>query len=54
MLKISKDDENFLKDFLKDFYRQVIRIEYYPKFENILIEWTQDYFNNNKKDSEKS
>src|SRR5437867_3646659 len=52
MSKISKDDEDFLKDFLKDFYRQIIRIEHYPKFENILTEWTQDYLNNNEKDSE--
>ena len=49
---ILNDEENFLKEFLKDFYRQIIKIEYYPKFENILTEWTKDYFNNNEKDSE--
>ncbi|CAB5366785.1 unnamed protein product [Rhizophagus irregularis] len=49
---ITKGDENFLKEFLKDFYRQVIKIKYYPKFENILTEWTKDYFNHNEKNPE--
>ena len=48
---ISKDNENFLKDFLKDFYRQVIKIEDYDKFENNLTEWVQQFFEYNKKDS---
>src|SRR2546421_177689 len=49
-----KGDENFLKEFLKDFYRQVIKIENYTKFENILMDWIQDYFinNNNEKNLE--
>ncbi|CAB4393286.1 unnamed protein product [Rhizophagus irregularis] len=49
---ISKEDENFLKEFLKDFYRQVIRIEYFSKYEHILKEWLKDYFNDNKKNPE--
>ena len=49
---ISKDDENFLKEFLKEFYRQIIRIENYTNVENILTEWVQEFFNNNKKNPE--
>ncbi|CAB4472937.1 unnamed protein product [Rhizophagus irregularis] len=49
---ISKEDENFLKEFLKDFYRQIIKIEHYPNFEIILKEWTEDYFIYNEKDTE--
>ncbi|CAB5365617.1 unnamed protein product [Rhizophagus irregularis] len=50
---ITKDDENFLKEFLKDFYRQIIKIEYYPKFKNIfLTNWTKDYLNHNEKNPE--
>ena len=47
---ISKDDENFLKIFLKGFYRQVMKIQNYAKFEMILTEWIQDFFNYNEKD----
>ncbi|CAB4472776.1 unnamed protein product [Rhizophagus irregularis] len=47
------DDENFLKNFLKDFYRQIIKIECYKNFENILIEWIQDYLNHYEKNSKK-
>ncbi|CAB4397234.1 unnamed protein product [Rhizophagus irregularis] len=39
-----KDNENLLKEFLKEFYRQIIRIENYKEFENILIEWMKDFF----------
>jgi hypothetical protein len=49
---ISKEDENFLKEFLKDFYRQIIRIEHFPNFENILTEWMKYYFIYNEKESE--
>ncbi|CAB4393249.1 unnamed protein product [Rhizophagus irregularis] len=49
---ISKDNEIFLKEFLKDFYRQIIKIEYYPKFRNILKEWIKDYLNYNEKNPE--
>ena len=36
ILKVD-DNENFLKEFLKSFYRQIINIENYTKYENILI-----------------
>ncbi|CAB4385532.1 unnamed protein product [Rhizophagus irregularis] len=48
---ISNDDENFLKEFLKEFYRQIINIENYKNFKNTLTEWIQDYFNYNEKDT---
>src|SRR4051794_9960375 len=48
---ISKDDENFLREFLKGFYRQVMKIQDYAKFEMILTEWIEDFFNYNKKNS---
>src|SRR5438045_3409728 len=48
---ISEDDEIFLKEFLKGFYHQVIKIGYYNNFEIILIEWIKDFFNHNKKSS---
>src|ERR1044072_1048461 len=48
---ISKDDENFLKEFLRDFYRQVIKIRNYVNFEKILTEWIKECFDYNKKDS---
>ncbi|CAB4393300.1 unnamed protein product [Rhizophagus irregularis] len=47
-----KDDETFLKEFLKDFYHRIIKIDNYEKFENILKEWVQDYFNINEKNPE--
>src|SRR5436190_20661096 len=46
---ISKNHENFLKEFLKYFYHQVIKIEYYDNFEIILTEWIKEFFNHNKK-----
>ncbi|EXX71290.1 uncharacterized protein OCT59_028665 [Rhizophagus irregularis] len=51
--KISKEDENFLKEFLKEFYRQIIKIENYTKYENILMEWIKEFFNYNEKDLKK-
>ena len=50
---ISKNDENFLKEFLKEFYHQIIKIENYKNFEDILIEWIKEFFIHNEKDSEK-
>src|SRR5690242_14930947 len=50
---ISKDDENFLKEFLKEFYRQIIKIENYKYFEDILIEWIKEFFILYEKDLEK-
>ncbi|CAB4385684.1 unnamed protein product [Rhizophagus irregularis] len=49
----SSEDENFLKDFLKEFYRQIIKIDNYTSIENILTEWIQEFFDNNNKNSEK-
>ncbi|GBC26828.2 kinase-like domain-containing protein [Rhizophagus irregularis DAOM 181602=DAOM 197198] len=49
---ISKDDENFLKNFLKGFYRQIINIENYTKYENILSEWIQEFLIYNGKNPE--
>ena len=48
---ISKNDEKFLKEFLKNFYRQIIKIENYNRFENILTEWIKYFFMINRKDS---
>ncbi|PKY51272.1 hypothetical protein RhiirA4_407307, partial [Rhizophagus irregularis] len=46
-----QNDENFLKEFLKEFYRQImINIENYTNFEIILIKWTKEFFHLNKKD----
>ncbi|PKC66707.1 hypothetical protein RhiirA1_535416 [Rhizophagus irregularis] len=49
----SSEDENFLKDFLKEFYRQIIKIDNYTSIENILTEWIQEFFDNNNKNTEK-
>jgi hypothetical protein len=35
--RFSNNDEIFLKEFLKEFYRQIIKIENYVKFESILM-----------------
>src|ERR1051325_2779492 len=48
---ISKDDENFLKEFLKGFYRQILKIQNFVKFEIILTEWIEDFFKYNEKNS---
>ncbi|PKC07231.1 hypothetical protein RhiirA5_418461 [Rhizophagus irregularis] len=46
------DDENFLKNFSNNFYRQIIRIENYNNFEDIIKDWVKEFFEYNKKDSE--
>src|SRR5581483_2087325 len=48
-----RDDEIFLKEFLKEFYLQIMRIENYTNFKIILKEWIQEFFNNNEKDTKK-
>ena len=48
---ISKDDENFLKEFIKGFYRQIMKIQNLTKFEIILTELIEDFFNYNEKNS---
>ena len=50
---LSKDDINFLEEYLKGFYRQVIKLDNYANFEKTLTEWTKDFFSRNKKDSKK-
>ncbi|RIA97753.1 hypothetical protein C1645_732152 [Glomus cerebriforme] len=44
------DDENFLKEFLKGFYRQIIKMKDYTKYNAILSNWIQDLFDSNEKD----
>ncbi|CAB4385688.1 unnamed protein product [Rhizophagus irregularis] len=50
MIIYSENDEIFLKEFLKEFYRQIIKIENYANFENILKEWIKEFFDDNNKD----
>jgi TPR repeat protein len=49
---ILKDDETFLKEFLKSFYHHIVNIDNYENFEIILKEWVKDYFNINEKNFE--
>ena len=49
IINISKDDENFLKKFSKDFYRKIINISDFYGFENTLIELIKDTCKNTKK-----
>ncbi|RIA91048.1 hypothetical protein C1645_822530 [Glomus cerebriforme] len=37
-------DENFLINFLKDFYRMIIETNDFNNFEKISIEWINSYF----------
>ncbi|CAB4472807.1 unnamed protein product [Rhizophagus irregularis] len=48
---ISKNDENFLKEFLKEFYRKIINLENYIKYEELLSDWIQNFFIEKEKDS---
>ncbi|CAB5395331.1 unnamed protein product [Rhizophagus irregularis] len=41
---LKDDDETFLKEFLKDFYHHIIKIDNYEKFEIILKEWFIGFF----------
>ena len=41
-MSLSKDDENFLKEFSIDFYRKIIDINDLNIFEDHLIEWTKN------------
>src|SRR4051812_5474773 len=49
---VLNNDENFLKEFLKKFYRQVLKIENFAKYENILTEWVKDFLKYNEKNPE--
>ena len=46
---VSKRDENFLKDFLRDFYRKIIDTKDFNTFEKNLTRWIK---NIDKKDIE--
>ncbi|UZO08334.1 uncharacterized protein OCT59_028592 [Rhizophagus irregularis] len=48
------DDETFLKEFLKGFYRRIVKIDSnnYENFEDILLTWLQYFFFSNKKNPE--
>ncbi|CAB4393339.1 unnamed protein product [Rhizophagus irregularis] len=48
---IIKDDENFLINILKDFYRKIIETKNFNNFEIISIEWIKNEILNNKKNS---
>ncbi|CAB4474036.1 unnamed protein product [Rhizophagus irregularis] len=50
---IKDDDENFLKNFLKEFYQRIIEINDINNFENITNEWINNYIKNNNKNPEK-
>ena len=39
---ISKSDENFLKEFSGNFYRKIINIKNFNKFETILSDWIRN------------
>ena len=38
---ITNDDENFLKNFLKDFYHKIIETNDFNNFEEISNKWTE-------------
>ncbi|CAB5374997.1 unnamed protein product [Rhizophagus irregularis] len=44
---ISKDDENFLKKFLKDFYHKIIETKDFNDFEKISNDWIKYYLDDN-------
>ena len=55
-IKITIDDENFLKDFLKDFYHKIIETNNFNNFEKISTEWIKKYIlknDDNNKNPEK-
>src|SRR3954452_20553816 len=42
---ISKDNENFLKEFSRDFYRKIIDVKDLNTFKNTLNEWVKNVGN---------
>src|SRR3954454_1980375 len=48
IINISKSDENFLKEFSRDFYQKIIDINDFNVLENTLSEWIMDINKNNK------
>src|SRR2546423_3751051 len=49
---ITESDENFLKNFLKNFYHKTIDAEDFNTFEDISIKWMKNELENNDKDPE--
>ena len=49
---ITESDENFLKNFLKNFYHKIIDTEDFNTFEDISIKWMKNELENNDKDPE--
>ncbi|CAB4385715.1 unnamed protein product [Rhizophagus irregularis] len=50
---LSKDDKDFLKNIIKDFYRKIIEMKDFNNFEDIFSEWIINYLEINNKDSKK-
>ncbi|CAB4393359.1 unnamed protein product [Rhizophagus irregularis] len=42
--KDDEDHKSFLKEFLKEFYRQIIKIENYKNYDDILMNWMKDFY----------
>ncbi|PKY56402.1 hypothetical protein RhiirA4_476678 [Rhizophagus irregularis] len=51
-INISKDDENFLKNFLKDFHEEIIKTKNFNNYEYYLSEWVKLNLKNNNKNPE--
>jgi hypothetical protein len=47
-ISISKNDENFLKEFSRNFYQKIIDIKDFNKFETILGDWIKNLDKNIK------
>jgi hypothetical protein len=46
---ITNNDENFLKEFLRNFHQKIINTKDFNNFENDLIEWIKNINNNDNK-----
>ncbi|PKC60805.1 HCP-like protein [Rhizophagus irregularis] len=44
--KIDEEEEIFLRELLKEFYHQLITINNYSNYENILKDWMKEFFDN--------
>src|SRR3954470_24289928 len=51
-INISKDDEDFLKNFLKDFHNKIIETNDFSNFEYISSNWIKFILENNDKNPE--
>src|SRR6266496_1395768 len=52
-INVSKDDENFLRNFLKDFYHKIIETNDFNDFEKITSEWIRNNIESNNKNFNK-